>query len=150
MDNLIAEGKIKPFIIVMTYGMTNEVKWGDMKDFKIDAFQTVLIDELIPYIDTNFRTIANESNRAMAGLSMGGMETHTITLAKPGMFSEYALLSGGIYTPEDLKDKAKPELIFLSCGSQENPDRIKQAGDKLKEAGYPVVIMFLRIQHMNS
>ena len=86
MDNLIAEGKIKPFIIVMTYGMTNEVKWGHMKDFKIEAFQTVLIDELIPYIDTHFRTIANQSNRAMAGLSMGGMETHTITLAKPGYF----------------------------------------------------------------
>jgi enterochelin esterase-like enzyme len=140
MDNLIAEGKIKPFIIVMTYGMTNEVKWGHMKDFKIEAFQTVLTDELIPYIDTHFRTLANESNRAMAGLSMGGMETHSITLAKPGVFSQYALLSGGIYTPEELKDKAKPTLIFLSCGSRESPDRIKQAGVKLKEAGYPVVV----------
>ena len=140
MDNLIAEGKIKPFIIVMTYGMTNEVKWGHMKDFKIEAFQTVLTDELIPYVDTHFRTLANESNRAMAGLSMGGMETHSITLAKPGIFSQYALLSGGIYTPEELKDKAKPALIFLSCGSRESPERIQQAGAKLKEAGYPVVI----------
>ena len=67
MDNLIAEGRIKPFIIVNTYGMTNDVKWGKMKDFKIDPFQTVLIDELIPYIDTNFRTIAKQSHRAMAG-----------------------------------------------------------------------------------
>lgn len=140
MDNLIAEGKIKPFIIVMTYGMTNEIKWGHIKDFKIDAFQTVLTDELIPYVDSHFRTLANESNRAMAGLSMGGMETHLVTLAKPGVFSQYALLSGGIYTPEELKDKAKPALIFLSCGSRESPDRIKQAGDKLKEAGYPVVV----------
>ena len=140
MDNLIAEGKIKPFIIVMTYGMTNEVKWGHIKDFKIEAFQTVLTDELIPYVDTHFRTLANESNRAMAGLSMGGMETHSITLAKPGVFSQYALLSGGIYTPEELKDKAKPALIFLSCGSRESPERIKQAGVKLKDAGYNVVV----------
>src|SRR5215217_5053734 len=82
MDNLIAEGKIKPFIIVMTYGMTNEIKWGGMASFKIDGFQTVLVDELIPYVDTNFRTLANHANRAMAGLSMGGMETKTITMNK--------------------------------------------------------------------
>src|SRR6186713_2784468 len=56
MDNLIAEGKIKPFIIVMTYGMTNEIKWGGLKNFDITPFQTVLVDELIPYVDANFRT----------------------------------------------------------------------------------------------
>ena len=39
--------------------MTNELKWGHMKEFKIDTFQTVLIDELIPYVDAHFRTIAN-------------------------------------------------------------------------------------------
>jgi len=139
MDNLIAEGKIKPFIIVMTYGMTNEVKWGHMKDFSIVPFQTVLVDELIPYIDAHFRTIADKSHRAMAGLSMGGMETHTITVAKPDVFSYYALLSGGIYTPEELKDKSKPSLIFISCGSKENPDRVNKAADSLKQAGYNVV-----------
>ncbi len=139
MDNLIAEGKIKPFIIVMTYGMTNELKWGHMKEFKIDTFQTVLVDELIPYVDAHFRTLANRDNRAMAGLSMGGMETHTITLNKPGVFSRYALLSGGIYTPEELKDKKKPEFIFISCGARERPDAVKNAVTTLKEAGYNAV-----------
>ena len=139
MDNLIAEGKIKPFIIVMTYGMTNELKFGHLKEFKVDTFQTVLTEELIPYIDAHFRTLANRENRAMAGLSMGGMETHMITLNKPEVFSQYALLSGGIYTPEELKDKSKPKLIFISCGSKENPDRVKQAVDSLKQAGYNVV-----------
>jgi len=61
MDNLIAEGKTKPFIIVMTYGMTNELKWGHMKEFKIEPFQTVLVDELIPYVDGHFRTIADKA-----------------------------------------------------------------------------------------
>lgn len=139
MDNLIAEGKIKPFIIVMTYGITNELKWGHMKEFKIDTFQTVLVDELIPYVDAHFRTLANRDNRAMAGLSMGGMETHTITLNKPGVFSRYALLSGGIYTPEELKDKKKPEFIFISCGARERPDAVKNAVTTLKEAGYNAV-----------
>ena len=139
MDNLIAEGKTKPFIIVMTYGMTNELKWGHMKDFKIEPFQTVLVDELIPYVDAHFRTIADEGHRAMAGLSMGGMETHTITLNKPDVFSYYGLLSGGIYTPEELQGKTKPKLIFISCGSKERPDGVKNAVTTLKEAGYNAV-----------
>ena len=139
MDNLIADGKIEPFIIVMTYGMTNEVKFGGLRDFKVDAFQTVLVDELIPYVDSNFRTIADREHRAMGGLSMGGMETHSITLNKPEVFSRYALLSGGIYTPEQLKDSSKPALIFISAGSKENPDRVKNAVAALKDAGYNAV-----------
>lgn len=139
MDNLIAEGKIKPFIIVMTYGMTNEVKFGGMRNFKIEPFQTVLIDELIPYIDSHFRTLSDPSGRAMAGLSMGGMETHTITLNKPEVFGYYALLSGGLYTPAEIKDKSKIKLIFISCGSKERPDGVKNAVNALKEAGINAV-----------
>lgn len=139
MDNLIAAGKIKPFIIVMTYGMTNEIKFGGLRDFKVDAFQTVLVDELIPYIDTNFRTISDQAHRAMAGLSMGGMETKMITLNKPEVFSHYGLLSGGTYKPEDIKDKSKVKLIFLSCGSKERPDGVKSATEALKTAGFNAV-----------
>ncbi len=139
MDNLIAEGKIKPFMIVMTYGMTNEVKWGRIRDFKIEPFQTVLTEELIPYVDANFRTLANRDNRAMAGLSMGGMETKMITLNKPDLFGYYGLLSGGLYSPDDLKDKAKPQLVFLSCGSKEKPDGVNKAAADLKTAGYHAV-----------
>jgi len=139
MDNLIAEGKIKPFLIVMTYGMTNEVKYGGMASFRIEPFQTVLTDELIPYIDTNFSTVANQAGRAMAGLSMGGMETHSITLNKPDVFSHFALLSGGVYKPEEIKDKSKVRLIFISCGSRENPEKIQSAVKSLKEGGYNAV-----------
>jgi enterochelin esterase-like enzyme len=139
MDNLIAEGKIKPFIIVMTYGMTNEVKFGKIREFKIEPFQAVLTDELIPYVEANFRTLANRDNRAMAGLSMGGMETKMITLNKPDMFGYYGLLSGGLYAPEDLNGKAKPKLVFISCGSKERPDGVKKAATDLKAAGYNAV-----------
>lgn len=139
MDNLIAAGKTVPFIIVMTYGMTNDVKFGGIRSFKIEPFQTVLTEELIPYIDANFRTIAQSSHRAMAGLSMGGMETHTITLNKPEIFSYYALLSGGIYTPDEIKDKSKVKLIFLSCGSKERPDAVRSSAAALKEAGFNAV-----------
>ncbi|MDN3594439.1 alpha/beta hydrolase-fold protein [Zunongwangia endophytica] len=139
MDNLIAEGKIEPFLIVMTYGMTNEIKWGGLKDFDIKNFQTVLVDELIPYVDQNFRTIADEEHRAMAGLSMGGMETKMITLNKPDVFSYYALLSGGTYTPEDLQNYKDVKLVFISCGSKERPEAVKKSVEDLKASGFNAV-----------
>lgn len=139
MDNLIAAGKINPFIIVMTYGMTNDVKMGGLRNFDIKPFQTVLVDELIPYVDKTFRTIAKPEKRAMAGLSMGGMETKTITMNRPEVFSHYGLLSGGVYAPADIKDKSKVKLVFLSCGSKERPEGIKTASAALKEAGFNVV-----------
>jgi predicted alpha/beta superfamily hydrolase len=196
MDNLIAEGKIKPFIIVMTYGMTNEGGGpgarrpagapaggpapsgapgaapagapgapgapadapgappapgqapaaapgarpaGGMAGMMNNGFEAVLVDELIPYVDANFRTIADQAHRAMGGLSMGGMETHSITLARPEVFSHYALLSGGTYTPAEIKDKSKVKLIFMSCGSFESPDGVKKAAVTLKEAGFNAV-----------
>ncbi len=139
MDNLIAEGKTKSFLIVMTYGMTNEVRFGHLREFKIDAFQTVLVEELIPYIDANFRTLPDQSHRAMAGLSMGGMETRMITLNKPEVFSYYALLSGGIYNPGEIKEHSNLKLVFLSCGSRERPEGVKSAVVALQEAGYNAV-----------
>lgn len=139
MDNLIEKDKIKPFIIVMTYGMTNEIRWGRIRDFRIDSFQTVLVNELVPYVDKHFRTIPNQANRAMAGLSMGGMETKMITLGNPDMFSHYALLSGGTYAPEDIKDKSRLKLIFISCGSKEDPDGVKKSVEELKQSGLNAV-----------
>ncbi len=139
LDNLIAEGKSKAFIIVMTYGMTNEIKFGGLRNFDITPFQTVMVDELIPYVDKNFRTLADASHRAMGGLSMGGMETKQITLNMPDVFSYYALLSGGTYAPEDIEDKSDVDLIFISCGSKENPERVNEATEALKKAGLNAV-----------
>lgn len=138
MDNLIAEGKCKPFIIVMTYGMTNSARYGTIGSFNYKDFEKVLVDELVPYVDSHFRTLANKQNRAMAGLSMGGMETKNVTLARPDTFGYYGLFSGGTYAPSDLKD-VKPKLIFMSCGSKENPDGVKKAADDLKAAGFNAV-----------
>ena len=137
MDNLIADGKIRPFIVVMTYGLTNGIRFGGIREFTAKEFETVLVDELIPYIDSHFLTIPNRQNRAMAGLSMGGMETKLITLRRPEVFSAYGLLSGGQYEPTDFPEgMPRPNVIFQSCGSKENPDGIRQSTDRLKQAGF--------------
>ena len=93
--------------------MTNEVKWGGLASFDFGKFERVLVDDLVPYIDSNFKTIAKKDMRAMAGLSMGGM-----------------------YSPEEIGDPGKVKLIFLSCGSKEYPDAILKATEALKAAGY--------------
>ena len=147
MDNLIAEGKIKPFIIVMTYGMTNDVRIGGLRNFKIDPFQTVLVDELIPYIDASFRTLSDQSHRAMAGLSMGGMETKMITMANLDKFAYIGLFSGGTFSMDDVNNtpgfKDKVKLVFVSFGSRELENRRggffggdpKANAEALKQAG---------------
>ena len=150
MDNLISEQKIKPFLIVMTYGMTNEIRFGGLRDFDIRPFQTVLCEELIPHVDAHFRTLADQPNRAMAGLSMGGMETKTITLNQLDTFSQIGLFSGGSISLEDIKDldqfKQKNRLVFISYGGNEvGGDGPRRGGDpkanvdSLKAAGINAV-----------
>ena len=151
MDNLIAEGKAKPFIIVMENG--GNIGGGPGRGgrgrgappatqsgtppggagrggpaFSFGAFEQVLIDDLIPHIDSTYRTIADQPHRAMAGLSMGGMQTRQISLAHLDTFSHIGVFSGGSIAPADVKDmesfKQKVKLVFISYGSRE----VDQAG----------------------
>jgi len=91
--------------------------------FNFNAFQQILIDDLIPYIDTTYRTLADQPHRAMAGLSMGGMQTRTITLANLDKFSHIGIFSGGSIAPTNITDmaafKEKVKLVFVSYGSRE-------------------------------
>ena len=123
MDNLIAEQKAKPFLIVMTYGMTNEVQMGQLQNFDIKDFEKVLVDELVPYVDGQFRTLSDQPNRAMAGLSMGSMETKQITLRNLDKFSHIGLFSGATINKEDAEKaegfRDKVQLVFVSYGSKE-------------------------------
>ena len=171
MDNLIAEGKTRPFIIVMTYGLTNEGPgpgarrrpaggmntntavtasstnaprrgpFGGGNPFASAAavFEKVLVGELIPYIDANFRTLADQSHRGMAGLSMGGMETKFITLKNLDKFSHIGLFSGGVINTNDVSNTAgfreKVKVVFASCGSRENPGNIKANHEALNSIG---------------
>lgn len=153
MDNLIAEKKAKPFIIVMTYGMTNDVPLGGgprgqggRPAFNFDQFKGVLLDDLIPYVDSHYRTLSDQPNRAMAGLSMGGMQTRTIAPANLDKFSAIGLFSGGSISPESIPDledfKKKVKLVFVGYGSKElggnrggRGGDPKQATEGLKSSG---------------
>ena len=119
MDNLIAEGKAKPFIIVMTYGMTNEIQFGRLRDFDIKPFQTVLVDELIPFVDAQFRTLTDQPNRAMAGLSMGSMETKAITIESTAIKSEETCHQGTEDTTYTMYRASTYRVINMKLGINE-------------------------------
>ena len=160
MDNLIAEGKAEEFIIVMDngtwarprpaagqmparpqgqrgQGMGLPSNWAD-------GFMNTLINDIIPMVDSRYRTIADRKHRAMAGLSMGGMQTKAITMKNPDVFSALGIFSGGIITAEEAARtegfKEAYKLVFLSYGSREleNPrygGNQKEIIDELKASG---------------
>ena len=87
-------------------------------------FENYLLNDLIPYIDANFHTIPDQPHRAMAGLSMGGMQTKSITLAHLDTFSHIGIFSGGNISLTDITDlptfKQKVKVVFMSYGSKES------------------------------
>jgi enterochelin esterase family protein len=109
LDNLIAAGSCKPMIIVMAYGYARHAgqaspdltgrPFGSPEMMKamqdmMSAFEDDVTQALIPYIDSTFRTLSDRDHRAMAGLSMGGMQTFQITLNHLDLFSYIGGFSG--------------------------------------------------------
>jgi enterochelin esterase-like enzyme len=174
LDNLIAEKKIKPFIVVMETSAA--YKPGETPPqprqmrpaapaqgapagqrpaaagqgapggqpagaaprprMRNTTYEELMINDLIPWIDANFRTLADQPNRAMAGLSMGAGVTRQITLAHLDKFSHIGLFSGGSIAPDDITDKEKAKLVFMSYGSRERgADGLKAEADTLNMAG---------------
>ena len=102
-------------------------------------FEHVLIEEMIPFIDANYRTFADQPHRAMSGLSMGGALTHGITLAHLDKFAYIGLFSGGSIAPSEIKEmaafKKKVKLVFVGYGSRENGATGKANVEEMKKAG---------------
>ncbi len=170
MDNLIAEGKAVPFIIFMDNGLDvrrpgNPApgqggfggfggqrppqgapgQRGPRRGFGgFNAFQDVLIKDIIPMVEKNYRVIADTEHRAMAGLSMGGMQTHSITLANPTTFAYVGMFSGGTFNTDELKDaadfKKTNKVLFMSAGGRETrmaegENSVGNAAENLKAIG---------------
>ena len=109
-------------------------------NFDFSAFERILLDELISFVDANYRTLADQPNRALAGLSMGGMQARVIGLAHIDKFSHIGVFSGGSIAPADIKDmaafKRRVKLVFVSYGGKENgAATAKPNVDALQEAG---------------
>jgi enterochelin esterase family protein len=98
LDNLIAEKKAKPMVVVMPAGHTS-------RDFNmaggitqtVDEFSEDFLNDIMPYVEDHYRVLKDRGSRAMAGLSMGGMQTLNITMTDLGQFSYIGVFSSGVF-----------------------------------------------------
>jgi len=137
LDNLIAQGKAKPMIVVMPLGYgTMEIvhrgwnAWGhaELRDRNFEKFREALLTEVMPQVESEYRITKDRNSRAIAGLSMGGSESLLTGLNNLDKFSWVgAFSSGGI--PEDfqkdfpaLDAKANQQLhlLWIACGTEDH------------------------------
>ncbi len=160
MDNLIAEGKAEPMIVVMPNATPNQIAAPDVMDpiegstdlFSMDmesdefhaggVYTESLIEDIIPYVESHFNVIKKKSGRAIAGLSMGGIYTLYTTARNPETFDYIGVLSMGFTPGRDpiaeltpIKD-AGYELYWVGCGetdmAYENAERLLKGLDDME------------------
>ena len=192
LDNLIADKKIVPMIVVFPNGDATVPGAGGGARGAVDAatngpgagpagaagpggaagrgaggrggrgggmnftaFETDLLKDMIPYVESHYSVNADAQHRALAGLSLGGMQTRTIAPANADKFSYVGVFSGGNILPENITDmgtfKKNVKLVYMSFGSRESsaprgggtapsgPEGIKLAADALTKAGVKAV-----------
>ena len=163
LDNLIAQGKAKPMIVVFTNGNISEEAapcqnstgyihpTTDLPKTMEGTFETAF-PEVVKFIDSNYRTIAKKQSRAICGLSMGGFHTLYISLNNPDMFGYSGMFSAAIGVSDssvspiyqDFDQKLatyfskNPSLLWIGCGNtdfliQSNQEFVK----KLQDNNYP-------------
>lgn len=154
LDNLIAAGKCKPMIVVMDKGncsinfmtLIKEDPTATRENFGA-SFTPILLQDIIPSIDKEFRTLTDRDNRAMAGLSWGGHQTFEIALRNLDKFSYIGSFSGALFLGEDQIDKAydgvfadskafnkRVHTLFIGIGSEEGMGA-KDLGKALQKRG---------------
>lgn len=129
-DNLISQGKANEAIIVMCNGMLTFEKKNEIFLNITEAFEKMLTTEVIPYIEQKYRTYGDKKHRAMAGLSMGSMQTSVVTLKHQELFDYVGIFSGFVrdiltgyeqhIQPEYLKTYSKNiKYIFRAIGEED-------------------------------
>ncbi len=158
LDALIDQGKAKPMIVVMPlgYGDMSFVRsgftvWDDPAVIRRNTtlFSQALLTEVIPAVEQEYSVSARREDRAIAGLSMGGLESLTVGLNHPDQFAYVGGFSSAVFSEEsttalnsiDVK-KADFKLLWIACGTEDNlitgNRRLTAA---LKAKGVPVTIV---------
>lgn len=147
LDNLIAQGKVKPMVIVMPYGHTFDPFTADDKSDWPNLYKNTqdhLIDDVIPLVESKYRVSADRSSRAIVGVSMGGRQSTRIGLSNADKFAWIGAFSPSIgaeefqaLLPADTKKLSSSlKLFWVGCGkddglykgSQEMADAAKAKG----------------------
>lgn len=165
LDNLIAAGKAKPMIIVMPNGHTGAFRFGGSTnpsfEKQMEDFQADFENDVRPYVEKNYRVHADRSNRAIAGLSMGGAQTLNIAFAHLDEYAYVGVYSSGVFgiaggfgknaastewedkhkaTLDNVELKKGLRLVWIGCGKEDFLIQTNNATIKmLKGHGFDVV-----------
>ena len=130
LDNLIAEGKAREMIVVMSNGNVGGMNFG--RPLGKDAFSMELLQNIIPFVEKNYRALTDPANRALAGLSMGGIQTLNTGLPNTDKFAWLGVFSSGWFAQSNNsamydflaknKDLINQNLksLFLTMGDKED------------------------------
>ena len=127
LDNLIAEGKAKPMIVVISNG--NVSASGGYTSSAMAAFKEEITNNIVPFIDKNFRTLTDVKSRALCGLSMGGGQAFYAGLGSLDCFASVGVFSsgifGGIANPTGKVFDADKEIPGLLSKAQQFNQKLK-------------------------
>ncbi len=158
LDNLIAEGKARPMIVVMANGNVRTGSGGYSSE-GMTKFKKEMTGNIVPFIDENYRTLADAKNRAICGLSMGGGQSFYVGLESLEYFGSIGIFSsglfGGIRNPtgkvfnaeteipgllsrsDDFNEKL--DIFYISCGEQDpRIEFTKKAVELMKQNGLEI------------
>jgi enterochelin esterase family protein len=128
LDNLIAEGKAKPMIVVISNGNVSAGR-GGYSSAGMAAFKEEMIRNIVPFIDKNYRTLTDVKNRALCGLSMGGGQSFYTGLESLDCFASVGVFSsglfGGIKSPTGKEFDAEKEIPGLLSKPQSFNEKLK-------------------------
>ena len=155
LDNLIADGKLKPLVVVMPFGFAAArapgAARGDAAENKMqrEGFTKDFLEDVIPMVDSSYRVYADRDHRAIAGLSLGGAQALALGLTHPELFSRVAAFSpamgasnnpatGGVDFTKVLADSAQINgqirFLWVSCGTEDTLfESVKQFSNQLSQ-----------------
>ncbi|WP_346857959.1 alpha/beta hydrolase-fold protein [uncultured Draconibacterium sp.] len=160
LDNLIAEGKAKPMIVVISNGNVRVPGggFGGYSSQGMARFKEEMTKNIVPFIDKNYRTLTDAKNRALCGLSMGGGQSFYVGLESPEFFGSVCVFSSGLFggirtsgsgfdaekeipglLSESEKFNKNLDLFYISCGEQDmRIEHTKKAIKRMRENGLDV------------
>jgi enterochelin esterase-like enzyme len=135
-DNLIAQQKAKPMIVVMTLGYgtpemlaqgSSALSHNDVRQRNLDKFREALLSEVIPQVEKSYRAARDRNSRAIAGLSMGGSESLFVGLTSPDRFGWIGAFSSGKLSDNldqqfaglNAKDVSDMRVLWIACGTDD-------------------------------
>ena len=155
LDNLIAEGKLKPLVVVMPFGFAAArapgAARGDAAENKMqrEGFAKDFLDDVIPMVESTFRVYADRDHRAIAGLSLGGAQALALGLSHTELFSRVAAFSpamgagnnpatGGVDFEMVLADSttinSQLRFLWVSCGTEDTLfESVRQFSNQLSQ-----------------